>query len=199
MKTALKIATRLLVLGALALPFVPAPARAQAVYFTPRELLADFFPQSAKVGYRQFDLPEGCSTRQAIEQRLGYRLPRERYTVYVATTAGHIDGYAFFDDEAGQHLPITFAVKVSPAGAVERQEVVAYREARGDEVREARFRAQFVGKTVADRLRAGDDVVAVSGATISSRAMATGVKRALVLVDELVLRPERAATATARR
>ena len=50
-----------------------------------------------------------------------------------------------------------------------------------------------------DALRTGDDIVAVSGATISSRAMAVGVRRALVLLDELMLRPERAGTATASR
>ena len=66
-------------------------------------------------------------------------------------------------------------------------------------MRDARFRAQFVGKTARDPLRTGDDVVAVSGATISSRAMSLGVKRALVIMEELVLRPQRASAATAAR
>ena len=85
------------------------------------------------------------------------------------------------------------------AVTLERQEIVAYREARGDEVRDARFRAQFVGKSARDTVRAGDDIVAVSGATISSRAMATGVRRALVLLDVLVLAPQRQASASAHR
>ena len=102
------------------------------------------------------------------------------------------------DEENGQHLPITFAVKLSPDGVVQRQEIVAYREARGDEVRDARFRNQFVGKSARDPLLPGDDIVAVSGATISSRAMAVGVKRALVLFEEL-LRPTQAAGAHRRR
>ena len=188
----------LLALGLLLL-LPAAPARAQSVYWTTRDLLGDFFKTSEKVGFRKFDLSP--AERQRIEQRLGYRLPENKtsYTFFIAETAGHIDGYAFFDEELGQHLPITYAVKVSPAGTALRQEIVAYREARGDEVRDARFRAQFVGKTARDALRPGDDVVAVSGATISSRAMATGVKRALVLVDELLVKPQQAASATARR
>ena len=68
---------------------------------------------------------------------------------------------------------------------------MVYRERYGDEVRDPRFRQQFVGKTAADPLRPGEEVVAVSGATISSRAMALGVRRCLVLFDELVLRPQR--------
>lgn len=179
--------------------FAPAPARAQTVYWTPRDLLAEFFPSSEKVTYRQYDLPPGSPERAAIEQRLGAPLARSRYTIYVASTGPRVDGYALFDDEPGQHLPISFAVKLSPSGLCERHEVVAYREARGDEVKDTRFRAQFVGKSVRDPLRAGDDVVAVSGATISSRAMATGVRRALVLLDSLVLGAQRAASASARR
>jgi hypothetical protein len=175
-----------------------APARAQATYWTTRDLLTDFFPRSAHVTWRKVEIDP--ATRQHLEERLGYRLTRSSYLFYVATSAtGAVDGYAFIDDEPGQHLPITFAVKISPAGTVERQEIVAYREARGDEVRDARFRAQFVGKSARDSIRPGDDVVAVSGATISSRAMSVGVKRALVLLDELVLRPAAVAAARASR
>jgi hypothetical protein len=176
---------------------LPSVARAQSVYWSTRDLLADFFPSSQKVGFRKLDLDEAARAR--IEARLGYRLARASYTFFVATHGEHVDGYAFIDDENGQHLPITYAVKLSPAGAVERQEIVAYREARGDEVRDARFRGQFVGKTARDRLRPGDDVAVISGATISSRAMAVGVRRALVLLDELVLGPQQAASASARR
>jgi hypothetical protein len=177
----------------------PARAHAQAVFWTPRDLLADFFPTSEKVTFQQFDLAADPAARRAVEQRLGYPLARARYTVYVASTAGHVDGYAIFDEELGQHLPISFAVKLSPSGLVERHELVAYREARGDEVRDNRFRAQFIGKSARDSVRAGDDIVAVSGATISSRAMAVGCKRALVLLDALVLRPQREASASAHR
>jgi hypothetical protein len=176
----------------------PSLATAQAVYWSPRDLLTDFFPSSQKVGFRKFELDAAQLHR--IEQRLGYPLARSSYVIFVATAAdGRIDGYAVLDEELGQHLPISFAVKLAPSGAVLRQEIMAYREPRGDEVRDARFRAQFVGKTAADALRPGDDVVAISGATISSRAMAVGVKRALVLLDELVLRPAERASASARR
>ena len=200
MKSVFKISFGSPLLLLLAVLLLPAsPARAQAVYWSTRDLLGDFFKTSEKVGYRKFDLSP--AERLRIEHRLGYRLPdnKSSYTFFVAETAGRVDGYAFIDDEPGQHLPLTYAVKISPAGTVERQEIVAYREARGDEVRDTRFRSQFVGKTARDALRPGDDVVAVSGATISSRAMATGVKRALVLLDELMLRPQQVASATAHR
>ena len=188
-----------LVLLAGALLAAPATSRAQSVFWSQRDLLADFFKTSEHVGFVQIDLVAQPEQRQLLAARLGYTPARSKYVVYVATTSGKVDGYAVFDDELGQHLPITFAVKLSPSGLVVRQEIVAYREARGDEVRDGRFRAQFVGKSARDTLRAGDDIVAVSGATISSRAMAIGVRRAVVLVDTLVLAPQRQASASAHR
>ncbi len=171
---------------AVALLGTPNTARADgAMYFSTRELLADFFRTSQSVTFKKVTL--GSAELGRIQSRLGYTPARSTYTFYVAQTKGEIDGYALIDDEKGQHLPITFAVKISPAGVVLRQEIVAYREARGDEVRDESFRKQFVGKT-ADSAFSTQDIVAISGATISSTAMAVGVKRALVLFDELVRR-----------
>jgi hypothetical protein len=173
----------------------PRPAQAQTVYYTPRALLSAFFPTSQAVSYRKFDLtPEA---RERLGRRLGAPLRKATFTVYVAKTGETVDGYAVIDDEMGQHQPITFGVKFTPTGAVSRQEILVYRERYGDEVRDDRFRKQFLGKTVADPLRPGEDVVAVSGATISSRAMAIGVRRALLLLDELVLQPQRVRSAAA--
>lgn len=170
----------------------PRAAQAQTVYYTPRALLLEFFPKSEAVSYRKFDLtPEA---RERLGRRLGAPLRKATFTVYVARTGEAVDGYAVIDDEMGQHQPITFGVRFTPAGAVSRQEILVYRERYGDEVRDERFRKQFLGKTAADPLRPGEDVVAVSGATISSRAMALGVRRALLLLHELVLRPQRLTT-----
>ncbi|MCU1281737.1 MAG: FMN-binding domain protein [bacterium] len=172
------------VLFALALVATARPARADQVYFTPRDLLADFFRASQNVTYKK--LPLDDAGRQRLQHRLGYAPSKASYTFYVATSGGRVDGYAFIDEEKGEHLPITFAVKLSPDGKVLRQEIVVYREARGDEVRDDRFRAQFVGKSARDAIETDQDIQVVSGATISSRAMAVGVKRAVVLFDELV-------------
>jgi hypothetical protein len=167
-------------------------ARADGVYFSTRDLLTDFFRASQAVGYKKLAL--GPAERGRLQQRLGYTPARSTYTFFVATSArpndktDKIDGYAIIDEETGEHLPITFAVKLSPSCVVERQEVVAYREPRGDEVRDERFRQQFVGKSARDAITANLDIVAISGATISSRAMAVGVKRAVGLCEEL-LRP----------
>jgi hypothetical protein len=174
-------------LAALALSFslgAGGVARADQVYFTPRDLLADFFRASQNVTYKKLQLTDGDKARLA--HRLGYAVSKPSYTFYIASSGSHVDGYAFLDDEMGEHQPISFAVKLSPDGRVERQEVVVYREPRGDEVRDESFRRQFVGKSAHDPIVVNEDIVVVSGATSSSRAIANGVKRAVVLFDELV-------------
>ncbi len=158
-------------------------AYADSSSFTTRSVLKAFFPDSNKVTYEVFKPTR--AQRAALRRRLGYTLARKSYVFYVAKTGTEIDGYAFIDDEMGQHLPITFAVKLSRDGVVLRQEVMTYREQRGGEIRDKRFRKQFVGKTVDDPISMNDDIDAVSGATISSRAIAVGVRRAVVLFDEV--------------
>jgi hypothetical protein len=170
--------------------------RAEGVYFSTADLLRDFFPKSQSVGYQKVVLT--AAERVRLARRLGYAPARDAYTFFIARTGTRVDGYALFDEENGEHLPISFAVKLSPEGVVERHEIVVYREARGDEVRDPHFRHQFVGKSVRDPIVTDDDIVAVSGATISSRAMAVGVRRAVVLFEELV-RSGQVATASVQR
>lgn len=160
-------------------------ARSETSYFTTRAILAEFFPKSDHVGYRTFTIDQ--SIRARLAQRLGYTPARGKYTVFIATTQGRVDGYAVVDDEKGLHQPITFATRLSPRGIVERVEIMVYREPRGDEVRDVRFRKQFQGKTSHDPLRLNQDIDAVSGATVSSASLAVGVRRATVLVEELAL------------
>lgn len=180
---------RLLLALALTLAtLAPSAAFASATYFTTAGVLKEFFPKSEKVTYRK--IPLSAEHREVLTKRLGYRPGKQEYVVFVALTGDRVDGYAIIDDERGQHEPITFAVKFSPEGVVERHEVMVYREKYGEEIVDSRFRVQFVGKTGKDPLRAGRDIDVVTGATISSRSMAVGVRRAIALVEELVIKPE---------
>jgi hypothetical protein len=146
---------------------------------------AAFFPKSEKVTFRTFTLDSSLKSRLA--SRLGYMPAKDRYNIFVATTNNHVDGFAVIDEEQGLHQPITFATRLSPRGVIERLEIMVYREPRGDEVRDPRFRHQFEGKTAQDPLRVSRDIDAVSGATVSSASMAVGARRAAILVEELAL------------
>jgi len=61
--------------------------------------------------------------------------------------------------------------------------VMVYRETRGGEVKEQRFLRQFHGKKLSDPIQVNRDIVNYTGATLSSHAIARGVKKALALAE----------------
>lgn len=179
---------------ALLLLTISSTASAEEVIWSTRDLLKDFFRTSERVTYVEVQTAEAA---KEVQRLLGYTPKKKKYVVFVGRTADKIDGYAIIDDEQGQHEPITFAVKVSPAGLVERMEVMVYREGYGGEIREERFRKQFAGRAVAGPGDVADGVVAISGATISSKAMTIGVKRAAALISVVQRRESQAHAAPA--
>lgn len=164
----------------------PLHASAQTIYWTKEAILKEFFSTSDSVEAKVLKITN--SERESISKRLGYSPPKE-VRVFYGTTNGTIDGFAIIDNEIGQHMPITFAVLIGTNGAIQRTEVMVYRESHGSEVQDRRFRNQFHGKSSKDPFRTGRDIDAVSGATISSSSLAKGFKRAVILIDELVVRP----------
>jgi Na+-translocating ferredoxin:NAD+ oxidoreductase subunit G len=192
LKTVIKISLVLALVCDLGRARAETPAATETSTFSTRAVLAAFFPKSQRVTYRTLVLDSAMRVR--LRQRLGYTPARDRYTIFVAQTQGNVDGYAVIDDELGLHQPITFATRLSSRGIIDRVEIMVYREPRGDEVRDARFRKQFEGKSAQDPLRLDRDIDAVSGATISSASTAKAVRRAVVLVE--VLTAEGAAVAS---
>lgn len=88
-------------------------------------------------------------------------------------------GWFILDEVVGKHEFITYAVGLNADGSVKQIEIMEYRESYGYEVRNAEWRRQFVGKTAADPLKLEKDIRNISGATLSSKHIADGVKRVL--------------------
>jgi Na+-translocating ferredoxin:NAD+ oxidoreductase RnfG subunit len=148
-------------------------------FFTLRQLLSSHFQDSTRVSYDRVRPTPGLRTEIRSRARSA---AKDEYVVYVARTGEHIDGYALFDQERGQHEMIDIATFFDAAGRVTDVEVVAYREAYGDGIRSTRFRRQFVGRDASSSFAAGRDVDVVSGATLSSGAMTRAVARAAIIV-----------------
>jgi hypothetical protein len=94
------------------------------------------------------------------------------------------DGSWFIVDEVvGKHEMITYAVALSPSGAVNGIEILEYVESYGYEVAEVQWRKQFIGKTAADPIKLNQDIQNIGGATLSCKHLTDGVKRVAVLYD----------------
>jgi hypothetical protein len=88
-------------------------------------------------------------------------------------------GWFIVDEVVGKHEFITLALALDVRGAVKDLDILDYREAYGGQVREAAWRAQFFGKRNGAPLRLGRDIRNISGATLSSKHVADGVRRLL--------------------
>jgi Na+-translocating ferredoxin:NAD+ oxidoreductase RnfG subunit len=97
----------------------------------------------------------------------------------VAQRGAEAIGWVYLDEVIGKHEFITYALGIDAAGAVRGIEILDYRETKGGEVREAKWRAQFRGRTTADPLRLGREIQNISGATLSCRNLTDGVRRLL--------------------
>lgn len=170
----------------------PAPAHAvevdekiEEVYLTLEQALKIVFPRSEEVVPQTIALtPEH---RRRIEAKTGRPFAAAQVTVYVGKTKGQIDGYAMIVEEIGMYKPITSMVGVTPDGRVGEVAVMVYRESRGGDVRRKRFLNQYRGKRLSDPIRINQDIINVTGATLSVRSMNTQVRKALAVIQALYL------------
>jgi Na+-translocating ferredoxin:NAD+ oxidoreductase RnfG subunit len=88
-------------------------------------------------------------------------------------------GVFVVDRVVGKHEFITMAVGINANGTVKQIEIMDYRESYGYEVRDAAWRAQFVGKSANSPLQLDADIKNISGATLSSKHVTDSVKRIL--------------------
>ena len=157
------------------------------VYLREEDGIKIMFPKSERV--RRDVLKLDQEKKLLIEERIGWKFPEESFDIYIGETGTHIDGYAVVQNTIGKHKPMTYMVGVDNKGFVSDIELLVFREARGSEVRQKRFNAQYEGKSVIDPVRINKDIINISGATMSVRSMSAGIKRVLVLVDEFYLKP----------
>ena len=153
------------------------------VYLTEEQALKILFPKAQKIQPEELRLAPEQKAR--IQDRIGWKFPEESFKAFKAETNGKVEGYAVIQETIGKHRPITYIVSVTPEGKVSSVEILVYRESKGSEVRRKRFNAQYEGKTSLDPIRINKDIINVTGATMSVRSVSAGVKRALVLVEEV--------------
>ncbi len=92
-------------------------------------------------------------------------------------------GFFVMDYVYGKHEFITYAVAINMDGAVMATEILEYKESYGDEVRQDWWKKQFVGKKISDNFVLDEGIKNISGATLSCKHIADGVKRVLTIYD----------------
>jgi hypothetical protein len=117
--------------------------------------------------------------RKAIQQASGVRVLRDEQKIWRVTGGG----WFIVDEVVGKHEFITYAAGLNADGSVKQIEIMDYRETYGDQIRDPKWRAQFVGKTSKSTLKLESDIKNISGATLSCRHVTDGVKRLLAFYE----------------
>jgi hypothetical protein len=89
------------------------------------------------------------------------------------------------DHVLGKHEQIKYAVAIHPDSTIKGIEILEYRENYGGQIRDEKWREQFIGKTIASPFQLDHDIKNISGATLSCRHVTEGVKRVLQTYDFL--------------
>lgn len=152
-----------------------------AQYLSIEQARALIFPQAEQFIAAPLNLKPPQSRR--VREMTGLPLPSPAFKLWRAESGGRLIGWFFVHQVIGKHEYLTFATGITPEGALKQFEIIEYREMYGFQVREPKWRAQFVGKTVADSVTLGIDIANISNATLSCRHVTEGIKQLLAVHD----------------
>lgn len=108
-------------------------------------------------------------------------LPGAKSEIYEGYAGGQAVGLAVKIAPRGYSGEIVMLVGVDPELRIKGMKILSQRETPGlgNNVEKPKFQKQFIGKGVKDTIEPKKDIDAITGATISSRAVCDGVKTVL--------------------
>lgn len=153
-------------------------------YFTEEEAFEKAFPEGTKIEKRVVFVFD--EQRERIKSLANVKSVSGTFTYYEGIREGETIGYAVIKNVLGKLSHITFMVILDPEGEIDMVEILASQGLWGADIRQKRFLDQFKKKTINDPLRLKSDIDAITGATISSRALTEGIKEILGYLSVLL-------------
>ncbi len=120
-------------------------------------------------------IPE--TIHEKMRKESGVRVPFKEHRIW-KTTQG---AWLIVDEVVGKHEMITYALGILPDGTIQGVEILQYNESYGGQIREKKWLQQFAGKSSRDHLKLNQDIVNMTGATLSSKHVTDGVRRLMIL------------------
>ena len=152
------------------------------VYLTKKQAFEIAFPGADEVKKERLWLTK--EEIRAIEEIYMYKIYETRFTFYTGIKNGKSMGSMLIDNIIGKSFPITFMTVLNTDGTIRDVEIMVYREPQGWEVRYKSFRSQFYGKDTSSN---SNEILSISGATLSVRAIKSGVYKAMAAYKILYL------------
>ena len=124
----------------------------------------------------------------SISEELNLKLPTKiNRTLFKILNGDNLLGYAFVGKAFGKADDFEFLVLFDKNLVITKTKVLIYREDYGGEIGSKRWLQQFIGKSKEDNLVYEQDIIGISGATISANAMTVAVNNLLKSINVLQL------------
>jgi len=160
-----------------------APLVCAKVLHSRQEALTLAFPEAERVENRTFTLSEEQAKR--VTTLATTPLESKQVTIYIGYKGEQVLGYAFLDTRMVRTLPATFLIVLSPAGIVQRVQVLAFHEPE-DYLPPERWLRQFEQQPLGPDLQLHGNIHGIVGATLSSQSVTNAVRQALALFQVLI-------------
>lgn len=148
-------------------------------YQTQQQAIATAFP-SQKIERRTLFLTTTQAAR--IETLARTKVDSRIVPYYVSRDATGVTGIAFFDRALMRTMPATYMVAVKPSGEIDRVEILSFGEP-DDYLPPPRWLKLYRRRVLNDGLAIGRDIPHITGASLTSRALNDGVRKALATFE----------------
>lgn len=126
---------------------------------------------------------EGVAVSDQIKNQLKTRIGIEN--LFRINNDSELVGYAFVDKAPSKTDKFDYLVIFDSDLIIMKSKVLIYREDYGAEIGSKRWLKQFIGLDQNSDIRYGNDIKAISGATISARALTIAINDLLKSVNHL--------------
>jgi len=99
--------------------------------------------------------------------------------LYKIESDSEIIGFAYIDKAPSHTAEFDYLILLDLNLIVAKTKILIYREDYGGEIGSKRWLKQFIGKKPSDKLRYEEDIIAISGATISANSMTNAMNQFL--------------------
>jgi Na+-translocating ferredoxin:NAD+ oxidoreductase RnfG subunit len=144
-------------------------------------IIKSYFGNETRLEFINYEIP--VEIRRDVEKKSGQKFFRESIYIWKVYSGEEYIATAAIDNVYGKSQPITFMVLLNRNSEVLLSEIIKYREAYGGQISNKNWLKQFNGKDFSSSFKIGEDINAISGATISVNSITKGIKKITMLIN----------------
>ena len=146
--------------------------------------IKEFLPDHISLDWSMYKIDK--QHIKSIQNTVRQKFFRKELNTWVIVDSDSSKYYAILDNVKGKSLPITFLAIYDNSGNLYNASVIKYREAYGGEVGNKAWLNQFTAFNDTSNYKVGDQISAISGATISVHSITKGIRKLSLLINEII-------------